>query len=290
MFTRLLLLSSIVAPRAVSSQWSEAYAKAARRAATCSLWFSTLSTDGSCLLFSRRNLTDHGSCKDALVQTPMTSLSLRLPCASPSRRWRRPFRPLTLLLAYSLESSSVMSYTRRESGRGDILIVDHEELEEMDASEIHARLNVKEVILPKSGENWTFPVADRTVQPHGGDWGECREDFLDESKGSPPTTHFQDSYPDGWSTWWILVHLRRPHIPPSRWTNSQTLHAERRVISYIDVTRVTHTTVDVLQECRIDYCWNIDGSRDLSDSWKDFRQFTLLKGNPPEGYMWSGRD
>ena len=44
--------------------------------------------------------------------------------------------------------------------KGDIPIVDFEELEEMDASEIHAqRLNAKEVILPKSGDNCKFPVA-----------------------------------------------------------------------------------------------------------------------------------
>ena len=33
--------------------------------------------------------------------------------------------------------------------------------------------------------------------------------------------------------------------------------------------------------------WNIDGSRDLSDSWTGFTQFTLLEEKPPEGYMWS---
>ena len=34
------------------------------------------------------------------------------------------------------------------------------------------------------------------------------------------------------STRWFLVHLRSLHIPPSRWTMSQTLHAEGRIISY----------------------------------------------------------
>ena len=92
-----------------------------------------------------------------------------------------------------------------------MLVVDLEELEEMDASEIDAkRLNAKEVILPKSGENCKFPVADGTAQPHGGNQGlrtstlirnqpvrgESRQAFLDESKGSLPTTYFEDSYPD----------------------------------------------------------------------------------------------
>ena len=43
-----------------------------------------------------------------------------------------------------------------------------------------------------------------------------------------------------------------------------------------------------MQESRIDDYWNIDGSRDLSNSWPGFNQFTLLDEKPPEGYMWSG--
>ena len=39
---------------------------------------------------------------------------------------------------------------------------------------------------------------------------------------------------------------------------------------------------------RIDDYWNIDGSRDLSDPWTGFTQFTLLEGKAPDGYMWSG--
>ena len=42
------------------------------------------------------------------------------------------------------------------------------------------------------------------------------------------------------------------------------------------------------QEKRIDDYWNIDGSRNLSDPWTGFTQFTLLEEKPPEGYMWSG--
>ena len=45
---------------------------------------------------------------------------------------------------------------------------------------------------------------------------------------------------------------------------------------------------DVKQEKRIDDYWNIDGSRDLSDPWTGFTQFTLLEEKAPDGYMWSG--
>ena len=46
--------------------------------------------------------------------------------------------------------------------------------------------------------------------------------------------------------------------------------------------------MDVKQEKRIDDYWNIDGSRDLSDLWTGFTQFTLLEEKPPDGNMWSG--
>ena len=61
-------------------------------------------------------------------------------------------------------------------------------------------------------------------------------------------------------------------------------------LKYIDVSRTTCTNLDVKQEKRIDDYWNIDGPRDLSDLWTGFTQFTLLKGKPPEGYMWSGEE
>ena len=50
----------------------------------------------------------------------------------------------------------------------------------------------------------------------------------------------------------------------------------------------THTNLDVKQEKRIDDYWNIDGSRDLSDLWTVFTQFTLLEEKPPDGHMLSG--
>ena len=58
-------------------------------------------------------------------------------------------------------------------------------------------------------------------------------------------------------------------------------------LKHIDVSRTTHTNLDVKQEKRIDDYWNIDGSRDLSDPWTGFTQFTLLEEKPPDGYMWS---
>ena len=59
-------------------------------------------------------------------------------------------------------------------------------------------------------------------------------------------------------------------------------------LKHIDVSRTTHTNLDVKQERRIDDYWNIDGSRDLSDSWTGFTQFILLEEKPPHGKLWSG--
>ena len=48
------------------------------------------------------------------------------------------------------------------------MVVDVEELEEMDASELHARrLNAKEGLTPQRSGNFIFPVADGTVQIFG---------------------------------------------------------------------------------------------------------------------------
>ena len=60
-------------------------------------------------------------------------------------------------------------------------------------------------------------------------------------------------------------------------------------LKYIDVTRTTLTNLAVKQqEKSIDDYWNIDGSRDLSDLWTGFTQFTLLEEKPPEGFLRSG--
>ena len=58
-------------------------------------------------------------------------------------------------------------------------------------------------------------------------------------------------------------------------------------LCYIDVTRSTRSDLDVMQEKRVDDCWNVDSNRSLSDSWKGFAKNPLLKEKPPKGCMWS---
>ena len=175
----------------------------------------------------------------------------------------------------------------------------------MDASEIYTkRLNAKEVIFPKEGE-FTFPIADGRIKTIGGDQdlrtstsvrprpirGEGHVDFLGESEGSFPQPH--DSLPvagEAINDFWSMLgnFIYRHHVEPRVKLYSLIEESFPIPLMYIDVSRATHTNLDVKQEKRIDDYWNIDGSRDLSDPWTGFTQFTLLEEKPPDGYMWSG--
>ena len=41
-------------------------------------------------------------------------------------------------------------------------------------------------------------------------------------------------------------------------------------LKYIDVTRTTHTSRDVLLDKHVDEYWNVDEDRELSDAWTGF--------------------
>ena len=150
-----------------------------------------------------------------------------------------------------------------------------------------------------------FPIADGRIKPLGGDQdlrtstlirhrpiqGESHFDFLGESEGSLPPPH--DSFPDAGEAindFWSMSgnFIYRHHVEPRVKLYSPREESFPIPLKYIDVSRTTHTNLDVKQEKRIDDYWNIDGSRDLSDPWTGFTQFTLLEEKPPNGYMWSG--
>ena len=150
-----------------------------------------------------------------------------------------------------------------------------------------------------------FPIADGRIKPLGGDQdlttstlirdrpirGESHVDFLGESEGSLPPLH--DSFPDAreaindfWSMSGNFIY--RHHVELRVKLYSPREESFPIPLKYIDVSTTTHTNLDVKQEKRINDYWNIDGSRDLSDPWTGFTQFTLLEEKPPDGYMWSG--
>ena len=176
----------------------------------------------------------------------------------------------------------------------------------MDASEIFSkRLNAKEVIFPKEGE-FVFPITDGRIKNprrRSGNWehppwygiDQFKEKvtwiFLDNQKGSLPPPH--DSCPhagkanyDFWSMSWNIIY--RHHVEPRVKLYSPREESLPVPLKYIDVSRTTHTNLDVKQEKRIDDYWNIDWSRDLSASWTGFTQFIPFEEKPPDGYLWVG--
>ena len=176
----------------------------------------------------------------------------------------------------------------------------------MDASEIYSkRLNAKEVIFPKQG-GFIFPIADGRIKTLGGDQdlrtstlirerpirGDGNIDFLGESECSPPPPP-QDSLPDAGEAindFWSMSGNFIYHVEPKFKLYSPRKQSFPIPLKYIDVSRTTHTNLDVLQERRIDDSWNIDGPRDLSDPWTGFTQFTLLDEKAPDGNRWCGGD
>ena len=195
-----------------------------------------------------------------------------------------------LFLGYALYAERIW--------KGDVLIADLEELETMDASETHAkRLDAKKVIFPKQGE-FVFPIADGRIKTLGGDEdlrtstlirqrsirGESHVDFLGESEGSPPSPP-QDSFPDAGEAkydFWSMSgnFIYRHHVEPRVKLYSPREESLPIPLKYIDVSRTTRTNLDVKQEERIDDYGNIDGSRDLSDSWTGFTHFIELEEKP----------
>ena len=174
----------------------------------------------------------------------------------------------------------------------------------MDASEIYSkRLNAKEVIFPKENGEFIFPIADGRIKLPGGDQdlrttsipdrpirGESHVDFLGESEGSLPPPH--NSFPNAGEAindFWSMSgnFFYRHHFGPRVQLYSPREESFPIPLKCIDVSRTTHTNLDVKQEKRIDDDWNIDGPRDLSYCGTGFTQFVLLKEKPPDGYMWS---
>ena len=202
-----------------------------------------------------------------------------------------------IFLGYALHAGRIC--------QGDALIADIEELEEleqMDASEIHARrLNANEVLTPMKGDNFIFPVADGTVKISGGDQhlrtptlmrdlpdqGEEQEILQGESDGlSSPAPHQDDSTLDdaeAKNDFWSIGY----RLLPSRGTQSQTVHAERRIISYSAETNRRYQKYSYITGCgagekMLMIYWNVDGDCELSDTWTRFTRFTLLKEKPPQ--------
>ena len=183
------------------------------------------------------------------------------------------------------------------------MVADIEELEEMDASELHARsLNAKEVLTPQRSGNFIFPVEDGKVKIFGRDQrlrtstlirdrperGEEQEDLRGESDGhSSPTPLQDDSTRDDAEAkhdFWCITgdFIYRHHVEPRVKLYVPREESFPILLKYIDVTRNTHASLDVFFG-QIDDYWNVEGEKELSDAWAGFSRFVLLKERPTEG-------
>ena len=119
-----------------------------------------------------------------------------------------------------------MSCMRGGIWKGDILVADIKELEDMDASELHARsLNAKEVLTPMKGDCFIFPVAERSGsenihfypgQPRRHE--KSKKIFGENQKGSSSTPRQDSTWHDGEDRddfvvyLWFLIY--RHHVEP----------------------------------------------------------------------------
>ena len=126
-----------------------------------------------------------------------------------------------------------------------------------------------------------FPEADGTAKLSGRDY-EFREPTL--TREQSVTTDRIKRW--RWSPCRLLVgsnFICRHHSEPRVQLHVPKEEAFPFPLKHIDVTRSTHTDLDVMQEKRIGDYWNVDSNRNFSDSWKCFTKFTLLVEKPPNG-------
>ena len=150
----------------------------------------------------------------------------------------------------------------------------------------------------KSNQNLRV-FADGTVKLSGGDEvlrtstsirdspdrGEEQGNLRGESDGSPPP--FQDSLPDDGEARNDFRsisgnYIYRHHVEPTAKLYMPKEESFPIPMKYIDVTRTTHTSLDVLLEKNIGDYWNMHGERELSDAWTGFTRFVLLNERPQE--------
>ena len=131
-----------------------------------------------------------------------------------------------------------------EIWKGDILVADIEELETMDASEIYSKRQCERDDISQrrriyfSNRRWTNQNPRRRSGTENIHLGTASTNSRRGShwlsrwirRVSSTTSRLTSGC--RWSYERFLVHVGKLHIPPSRWTKSPTLLAERRIIPY----------------------------------------------------------
>ena len=136
------------------------------------------------------------------------------------------------------------------------------------------------------GKLFIFPIADGKVKLSGEDQilrtsilirespdrGEEREDLRGDWDGSPrpqdPLLGDGESRNDFWYS--SGKYIYRHHVEPRGKLFVPREESFLVPLKYINVSRVTRTTLDVMLESCIDDYWKGKGDRDLSDAWTGF--------------------
>ena len=127
--------------------------------------------------------------------------------------------------------------------KGDILVADLEELETMDASEIYSKktqckrgdISQRNMIIYFSDRRWTNQnpwrrSGTKDIHLDTGPPNSRRSRRFSWRIRRVFSTTSRLTSGCRWSDKCFLVHVRKLHIPPSRWTQSPTLLAKRRII------------------------------------------------------------
>ena len=135
-----------------------------------------------------------------------------------------------------------------------------------------------------------FPGADGTAKLFGRDYTfrestsrreqlvrseDLSEELQGNSQTSQPTQETKDDAQacnDFWSMEGDFIYLH--HVEPRVQLCVPKKESFPISMKYIDVTRTTHTNLDVLKESRIDDHWNVDVDRNLSGTWTGFTKLT----------------
>ena len=207
---------------------------------------------------------------------PMVTLSLR-----------RTYRDYINLVQKSRQVySSFMYCTRWESGK-ETLVADIEELEKMDASEIHAeKPNAKEVSTRVSGEKFKIPNRRWNSQTI---WKRSGSENIHLDTGQKAQTEKIKEIFKGNQTGHLQFHFkthRRMMVKPEMIFGT----FEGTTFTVITLNRESnctcpgkhhsqfHWNISTLPERQILpwIFWHVDGDREWSDTWTGFTRFSLL--------------
>ena len=136
--------------------------------------------------------------------------------------------------------------------------------------------------MSKKGEFIIFQIADGTAKLFGRNYGvrestlrreqlvgseDLREDLQGYSEKSQPIDETKDDA-EARNYFWLMEgdFNYRHHIEPRVQLDVPKEETFPTSLIYIDVTRTTHTNLDVLQESRVHDYWNVDVDRNFSDS------------------------